>query len=138
MDIVLLRDIEKKTMESLKDFQCATVERVDELFRNGQNRVLVADEVGMGKTLIARGVISKTSIIQCEADDDLFKIVYICSNQVIAKQNIQKLDRFLLFPGLRRRLFPARRGLYRRADRTGYLRLPLRPLVLADGKGQRL
>ena len=94
MDIVLLRDIEKKTMESLKDFQCATVERVDELFRNGQNRVLVADEVGMGKTLIARGVISKTSIIQCEADDDLFKIVYICSNQVIAKQNIQKLDVF--------------------------------------------
>lgn len=94
MDIKLLRDIEKTTMESLKDFQCATVERVDELFRNGQNRVLVADEVGMGKTLIARGVIAKTSIIQCEADDDLFKIIYICSNQVIAKQNIQKLDVF--------------------------------------------
>ncbi|MBO7451619.1 MAG: hypothetical protein J6U54_14735 [Clostridiales bacterium] len=98
MDIKLLRDIEKTTMESLKDFQCATVERVDELFRNGQNRVLVADEVGMGKTLIARGVISKTSIIQCEADDDLFKIVYICSNQVIAKQNIQKLDVFNIRP----------------------------------------
>lgn len=98
MDINLLRDIEKTTMESLKDFQCATVERVDELFRNGQNRVLVADEVGLGKTLIARGVISKTSIIQCEADDDLFKIVYICSNQVIAKQNIQKLDVFNIRP----------------------------------------
>ena len=98
MDINLLRDIEKTTMESLKDFQCATVERVDELFRNGQNRVLVADEVGLGKTLIARGVISKTSIIQCEAEDDLFKIVYICSNQVIAKQNIQKLDVFNIRP----------------------------------------
>ena len=76
MDINLLRDIEKTTMESLKDFQCATVERVDALFRSGQNRVLVADEVGLGKTLIARGVISKTSIIQCEADDDLFKILF--------------------------------------------------------------
>ena len=34
----------------LKDFQRATVERIDHLFRHGQNRVLVADEVGMGKT----------------------------------------------------------------------------------------
>ena len=54
-------DIEKRTLNSLKDFQRATVDRVDFLFRNGQNRVLVADEVGMGKTLIARGTIVKTA-----------------------------------------------------------------------------
>ena len=42
-------------MAQLKDFQCATVERIDELFRHGQNRVLVADEVRLGKSLIARG-----------------------------------------------------------------------------------
>ena len=44
------------TMNVLKDFQRATVERIDDLFRKGQGRILVADEVGMGKTLIARGV----------------------------------------------------------------------------------
>ena len=94
MDIGGLKEIDAKTMSSLKDFQCATVERVSELFTNGQTRVLVADEVGLGKTLIARGVISKTAIKKCESGADIFKIVYICSNQVIAKQNIRKLDVF--------------------------------------------
>lgn len=42
-------EIEKRTLSGLKDFQRATVERVDYLFRHNQNRVLVADEVGMGK-----------------------------------------------------------------------------------------
>ena len=93
-----LRTIEEKTMAQLKDFQCATVERIDELFRHGQNRVLVADEVGLGKTLIARGAIAKTALIQYEKHDEIFKIVYICSNQVIANQNIQKLDVFNIRP----------------------------------------
>ncbi|WP_406040286.1 DEAD/DEAH box helicase family protein [Succinimonas sp.] len=89
-----LREKEEKTMAQLKDFQCATVERIDKLFRNGQNRILVADEVGLGKTLIARGAIAKTAIIHYEKNNDIFKIVYICSNQVIARQNIRKLDVF--------------------------------------------
>ena len=38
-------DVEKRTLNGLKDFQRATVDRVDFLFRHGQNRVLVADEV---------------------------------------------------------------------------------------------
>ncbi len=99
MDIAKLVEIKTVTMKTLKDFQCATVERIDKLFRDGQNRVLVADEVGLGKTLIARGTIANTAIIQCEKyNDDIFKIVYICSNQVIAKQNIQKLDVFNIRP----------------------------------------
>ena len=53
--------VEAMTMHGLKDFQRKTVERIDYLFRNGQNRVLIADEVGMGKTLIARGAIVKTA-----------------------------------------------------------------------------
>lgn len=93
-----LRSMEEKTMAQLKDFQCATVERIDELFRHGQNRILVADEVGLGKTLIARGAIAKTALLQYEKNDDIFKIVYICSNQVIANQNIQKLDVFHIRP----------------------------------------
>ena len=79
------------TMNVLKDFQRATVERIDALFRKGQGRILVADEVGMGKTLIARGVIVKTARLRIEEGDDLFKVVYICSNISIANQNIRKL-----------------------------------------------
>lgn len=65
---------------------------MDYLFRHNQNRVLVADEVGMGKTLIARGAIVKTARLRIEEKDDLFKVIYICSNQNIANQNIRKLD----------------------------------------------
>ena len=65
-------EIEKRTLSGLKDFQRATVERVDYLFRHNQNRVLVADEVGMGKTLIARGAIVKTARLRIEEKDDLF------------------------------------------------------------------
>lgn len=108
--------IERDTMAQLKDFQCATVERIAELFCNGQNRVLVADEVGLGKTLIARGTIAKTALIQYEAGKKLFKIVYICSNQVIANQNIQKLDVFNL----------------RSKDNTGESRLSMQHLKIAE------
>ena len=45
--------IESNIMSGLKDFQQATVNRIAELYKNGQMRVLVSDEVGLGKTLIA-------------------------------------------------------------------------------------
>ncbi|WP_246140887.1 DEAD/DEAH box helicase family protein [Bacillus marasmi] len=87
-----LNQIETEIMQGLKDFQRATVNRVFELFQTGQNRVLVADEVGLGKTLIAKGIISKTSRYHYEElKDDLFKVVYICSNSSIASQNMKKL-----------------------------------------------
>lgn len=82
---------ETEILNGLKDFQRATVERVYELFQKGQNRVLVADEVGLGKTLIAKGVIAKTAILHKNQGDDLFKVIYICSNQNIARQNVMKL-----------------------------------------------
>ena len=81
-----------QVMAGLKAFQQATVERVDELFRRGQPRVLVADEVGLGKTMIARGVIAQTAILRLRDEgDELFKVVYVCSNQNIARQNVGKL-----------------------------------------------
>lgn len=91
MDIVDLRKIEESTVEILKDFQKETVNRIEYLFRSGQKRVLVADEVGLGKTLIARGAIIKTAIMKFEHGTELFKVVYVCSNQNIASQNIRKL-----------------------------------------------
>ena len=84
--------LEEMTFSGLKDFQKKTVKRVASLFENDQNRVLVADEVGMGKTMIAKGVIAKMAQIRINEGDDLFKVVYICSNQAIAKQNIKTLN----------------------------------------------
>ena len=53
-----ITEVYDKVMDLLKDFQRATVLRVSELFENGQDRVLVAEEVGMGKTMVAKGVIA--------------------------------------------------------------------------------
>ena len=86
-----LDEIENNVMSDLKDFQIATVERIDELYRQGQNRILVSDEVGLGKTLVARGTIAKFAKLRKEEGDDLVKVVYICSNAAIAEQNIEKL-----------------------------------------------
>ena len=75
------------------DFQRATAERILHIYRDlGHRRVLLADEVGLGKTFVAKEVINL--VRQWHKDelyDDLFKVVYICSNANIAEQNIAKL-----------------------------------------------
>lgn len=86
-----LAEIEQTIMSGLKDFQQATVNRIDQLYRQGQKRILISDEVGLGKTLIARGTVAKLAQIQKEAGDELVKVVYICSNAAIAEQNLNKL-----------------------------------------------
>ena len=85
---------EQQVLSGLKDFQRATVERVFALFTDKQSprcRVLVADEVGLGKTLVAKGIIAKTALYQQQNNDPIFKVVYVCSNQSIAGQNLAKL-----------------------------------------------
>lgn len=86
-----LDDIENRIMSSLKDFQQETVKRIDALYRSGQKRILVSDEVGLGKTLIAKGTIAKLAKQQREANDNLVKVIYVCSNSAIAGQNLEKL-----------------------------------------------
>ena len=46
----------------LKKFQAASVKYVlDQLYTINRNKVLIADEVGLGKTIIAKGVIAKAT-----------------------------------------------------------------------------
>ena len=84
-------DVERE-LEGLKDFQRATVDQVDErLFGDDPTRrFLVADEVGLGKTLVARGVIAK-AIDRLWDDVERIDVVYICSNAQIARQNLARL-----------------------------------------------
>lgn len=83
--------IDAEIMSGLKDFQQATVRYIDALYRGGQKRILVSDEVGLGKTLIAKGMVAKLAKLRLEEGDHLFKVIYICSNAAIAGQNLNKL-----------------------------------------------
>jgi hypothetical protein len=92
--------IYKEQIESvynqLRDFQRATVDYIFErMYKDGQSRMLVADEVGLGKTWIAKGVIAKAYKKWAEENDGdakKFNIYYICSNQQLAEQNIRKVN----------------------------------------------
>lgn len=78
----------------LKDFQRETVDYAFHRFyldRRPTDRFLVADEVGLGKTLVARGLVSRVVDHLRNAGRRRVDIVYICSNQAIARQNVQKL-----------------------------------------------
>lgn len=104
--------------DRFKRFQLSTVDAVVQaMFEAGQRRFLVADEVGLGKTKIARAIVAETvKRLWCDKDVDRIDIVYICSNAQIARQNLQDLD-----------LFSREGSEARRADR-----LTMLPATLAD------
>lgn len=81
-------------LSTLKDFQRATVEYVYERLYVDQPpalRFLVADEVGLGKTLVARGLVAK--IIDRLWDEvGRIDVIYVCANADIARQNIARLN----------------------------------------------
>lgn len=84
----------ERMLASLKDFQRATV---DHVFRrlwlddDQVKRFLVADEVGLGKTMVARGVIART-VEHVRTQGKRVDVVYICSNAQIARQNLSRLN----------------------------------------------
>ena len=111
-----------RVLEGLKDFQRDTVEHAfrrlwtDDDFTK---RFLVADEVGLGKTMIAKGVIAKT-VEHLWDTEDRIDIVYICSNTQIARQNLSRLNE-------------VGGKVVRHADR-----LTLLPTVLKELRGERV
>lgn len=80
-------------LSRLKDFQRETVEYVFERLYGPDptNRFLVADEVGLGKTLVAKGVIAK-AIERLWPTTPRIDVIYICSNADIARQNLNRLN----------------------------------------------
>lgn len=81
--------------KKLKDFQKATVEHIVNIFKSKkQRRVLLSDEVGLGKTIVFKGVIQAVGELSDEYgiwDDNTYRVVYICSNANIVKQNTENL-----------------------------------------------
>ena len=78
-------------MSKAKDFQLATAERIIDIFKSGQKRVLLSDEVGLGKTIMARTVVEMAKSLPGIEDDGVYRVVYVCSNQNIIQQNTRNL-----------------------------------------------
>ncbi len=88
-------DVER-ILAGLKGFQRDAVEHIiHRLYRSpgGSGRYLVADETGLGKSVVARGVIaSAIAELQDAAHIDRIDVVYICSSTDLAKQNLRRLN----------------------------------------------
>ncbi len=88
------RDELASILGQLKDFQRDTVDYVFRrmyLDARPARRFLVADEVGLGKTMVARGIIAK-ALHHLRDTVERIDVVYICSNSTIAEQNINRLN----------------------------------------------
>lgn len=91
-------DYLQHNLYGLKDFQKATVKQILKSFNdpNHSHRVLVADEVGLGKTIVARGVINELlkDRLSNGSSKGPMRVAYICSNQALATENRRKLNIF--------------------------------------------
>ncbi len=84
----------ERALRPLKDFQRKTVDYVyRRLYEDPDcvKRFLIADEVGLGKTLVARGVVAK-AVDRLWDEVERIDVVYICANRDIARQNINRLN----------------------------------------------
>lgn len=91
-----MEDKIQEALGGLKDFQAKTVDYVfDQLYKIGRTKMLIADEVGLGKTIVAKGIIAKAFqqfLATKDKRNTTFNVVYICSNLALARQNINKLN----------------------------------------------
>lgn len=82
-------------LAGLKEFQLDTVAHVMSRFHGPDptRRILVSDETGLGKSIVARGVIARTiEQLQDDPSVDRIDIVYVCSNADLARQNLARLN----------------------------------------------
>ncbi len=81
-------------LAGLKNFQRRTVDYVFQRLYQDEDatrRFLIADEVGLGKTLVARGLIA-CAVEHLWNQVGRIDIVYICSSADIARQNVNRLN----------------------------------------------
>ena len=90
-------------MSTPKAFQKATISCALKAFdgRRRVRRFLVADEVGLGKTIVARGVIQ--SMMRRKRSGEPLRIFYVCSSLAIAAQNKASLLKVIPDPKMRDR-----------------------------------
>ncbi len=80
-------------MTEAKPFQVATTKAVLNAIRSpkGSRRFLVADEVGLGKTVVAQGVVQELMADKLRRSKGPLVVFYVCSSLAIAAQNRRKL-----------------------------------------------
>ncbi len=102
---------------ALTKFQNAAVNRIVETLTKdgGSGRFLLADEVGLGKTLVAKGVIEELA----RQRKGGLTVVYICSNVEIVEQNKSKLVEPFEFSNERLTLLPIHSKEIERQRRRG-------------------
>ncbi len=90
----MTEEVWPQVRRTLMGFQRATVRHVAKQFygQRAASRFLVADETGLGKSLVARGVIARAvDHLNHDPDVDRIDVVYVCSNTDLARQNIRRL-----------------------------------------------
>ena len=83
-----------QVLDRLKDFQRdSAAYAFRRLYRDPDttHRFLIADEVGLGKTLVASGIVAMT-IDHLWDTTERIDVLYICSNRDIARQNLRRLN----------------------------------------------
>ena len=83
-----------RALSRLKDFQRRSADYAfQRLYRDSDasHRFLIADEVGLGKTLVASGIVA-LAIDDLWSTTDRIDVIYICSNSDIARQNLRRLN----------------------------------------------
>jgi len=133
-------------LAQLKRFQRRTVDYVFDRLHGADpvRQFLVADEVGLGKTMVARGVIAKT-IEALWNRSKRIDILYICSNQAIAAQNLNRLNvlgkRAMALPTFNLRsttgVVEERALLHRLLEAMGFSFTPLRNALQVDAGNGR-
>jgi hypothetical protein len=120
-----------EALAGLKDFQRATVDAVyRQMFEGEQRCMLVADEVGLGKTIVAKGIIAKKLKERLDAGKRTpLRVTYICSNQVIAHENVRKLN---LFPSTVHLKKPVSRLVYLARDEEEFVEVGKVPQYLLE------
>ncbi|MEO8527543.1 MAG: helicase-related protein [Pseudolysinimonas sp.] len=83
-------------LAELKGFQRDAVEHaMSRLYEapDAGRRFLIADETGLGKSVVARGIIARViERLESEPSIERIDIVYVCSNADLAQQNLQRLN----------------------------------------------